>query len=95
MVLVVAYRWTDAILMATPGWSKAIGELPQRAVRIGIVTESEYRAVNVVQKLGGQLILVAIAAGNVAGPNETRIGRLCQNIGRQGYAWQGDRAYRL
>ncbi len=78
-VLVVADDRARARLEAAPGRAVAVGELPGRAVFVGVVAEREDRPVDVLEQvrgLGGGTERLAV--GDVAGPDDdgVRGGRL-------------------
>lgn len=66
-----------------PGWPVAVVELGQRSVRVDVVAQNENSASNAVEKLCGALVLGPITAGDVACPDEHRVGGLSQRWLRQ------------
>jgi len=68
MIVMVAWNRFGAVLVATPGWAIAVTELACCSIWVGIVTQGENRARNVVEKFCGCLILRTTAVGYIAGP---------------------------
>src|SRR5215210_2445011 len=76
MVLVVAWYWAGSILMATPGWSIAVGKLGRSTIRVDIVAQSDNSAGDAIEKFCSRLVIIATAVGDVACPHENRVAPL-------------------
>jgi hypothetical protein len=71
VVIVVAYRWSGAILMATPGWSVAVVKLGCRTIRVDIIAQGKYSPADGIEKICSRLIL-AIATTTCNIPSSSK-----------------------
>ena len=75
VVVIAGDRELGAVLDPAPGRVVAVAVLGRRALGVGVVAEGEHDALVAGDEPGRLLVEVVVAGGDVAGPDEDRIGR--------------------